>query len=65
MGNAVDPQAGHAAIGIDVQAQVGPGAVVGDGVIVVAVALHLDGGQYLGPGGIVGRVALGAKAGFQ
>ncbi len=63
--DAVHAQTRHAAVRVDVEAQVADRLVEGDLVVVVAVALELDGREDFRPDGVVARVAVGDEAGFQ
>ncbi len=58
-------QTRHAAVRVDVEAQVADRLVEGDLVVVVAVALQLDGRKDFRPDGVVARIAVCDEAGFQ
>lgn len=59
--NAVYAQTGNTTVRVDVEAQVAERFVVADFVVVVAVALQLDGRQHFGPLGVFIRFARGQK----
>ena len=63
--HAVHAQTRYAAIRENVEAQVAEGLVIVDFVVVMAVALQLDGRQYFHPLGVFIRFARGQEAGFQ
>ncbi|MNK98388.1 hypothetical protein D3C87_1187500 [compost metagenome] len=63
--NAVHAQTGNTAVRVDVEAQVAESLVVADFVVVMAVALQLDGRQHFSPLGVFIRLARRQEAGFQ
>ncbi|MNG13675.1 hypothetical protein D3C84_973660 [compost metagenome] len=63
--HAIDAQASDAAIRVDVETQVAERLVVADFVVVVAVALQLDGRQHFNPLGVFVWLAARQEAGFQ
>ncbi|RMS43164.1 hypothetical protein ALP66_05741 [Pseudomonas amygdali pv. photiniae] len=65
MRHAVDPQARYAAVRVNIEAQVAERLIVGDLVVMMAVALQLHRRQHFGPGGVFIGFARGQKARFQ
>ncbi|MNG22451.1 hypothetical protein D3C84_1069330 [compost metagenome] len=63
--NAVHAQTGNTTVRVDVEAQVAERLVVADFVVVVAVALQLDGRQHFNPLGVFVWLAARQEAGFQ